>query len=101
MVGWCLCEFVCSWMLLEIRTWFVEASCCEWGSEALGLLCTNKKMPEALLSSNLGWSHPFLSHPFLLPVSGWSSKPWTGCQRGCQRSLCLASPAGGWHPMRD
>lgn len=76
----CVCEFVCSRMLLEIKTWFVEASCCEWGSEALGLLCTNRKMPEALIPSNLGWSRPFLSGPSRILSQGGA--PNTGpCAR--------------------
>lgn len=81
-VGWYLCESVCSWMLLEMRTCFVEAYCCEWGSEALGLLCTNKKRPEALLSSNLGCSHPFLSRPSCFLSQGGTPEHWAGCQLG-------------------
>lgn len=56
-------------MLLEIKTWFVEASCCEWEREVLWLLlCTNKEIPKTLLPSNLGWPQ-LPAPPFLVPVS--------------------------------
>lgn len=84
-----VCEFVCSWMLLEIKTGFVAASCCEWGSEALGLLYMNRKKREALLPSHLGWSHPFLSAP---PASSRGAAPNPG---PCARPP-LVEGAPGW-----
>lgn len=63
---------VCVWMLLEIKPWFIKASCCgKWGNEVPGLHCTNRKPPEAPFPST--WLGPCsLSHPFLVPVSRWS-----------------------------
>lgn len=88
---------VCVWMLLEIKPWFIRASCCgKWGSEVPGLRCTNRKLPEAPFACNLAWSRlPVPSLPGSCPKwSLWASDPQSRALLWQRQSLLLEGAPG-------